>query len=338
MDRSRNEPGDLKPHRTQIYSAVSLPTLTMSTRDKPDTEKAGSLIPGSAEFVAGCLSGLELACPHFPKYRADGDAHHQRYPSRLGFFHASSAETRTSYLDTGKLCIPCLDAAVPDGFNYWSTPTPSRPQDPSSAQPGSNSNNAAPVALSLFRAGTEGFVHTQLRSGSASLAARRSSAPASIFMHGADGAKETWQWLEAQRKPFYMNELHLTEGWSPQAQLAAAGDSQIAEKIGKSFVAVLPGCKRKHKSPEFSSASEPGPQSASNLRKTVESTAKPEVLDSGEGRRRPQAKLDMNAKVGLDSLISCEPFTVADDDSPRHCARRLLHHWTIYPCCLPPML
>lgn len=82
-------------------------------------------VPGSAEYLESQLSGPELSCRHFPKYRAEED---HRYPSRLGFF-SSDPEPKITYLDTKKLCIACLVAAVPDGFNYIppSTPATSAP-------------------------------------------------------------------------------------------------------------------------------------------------------------------------------------------------------------------
>lgn len=66
-----------------------------------------------------------------------------------------------------------------------------------------------------------------------------------------------------------MNQLHLTDGWSPQVQLAVESDSTIAEKNGALFVPLLPAPKRKEKSPKPSLAPKPDPQLTSQ-RKALE--------------------------------------------------------------------
>lgn len=76
--------------------------------------------PGSAELVSTQLNSRGLGCSHFPKYRVNDIQSQHQYPSRLGFFHATSPETRISFLDTGKLCKKCLDFVVLDGLHYWS--------------------------------------------------------------------------------------------------------------------------------------------------------------------------------------------------------------------------
>lgn len=267
-----------------------------STEDSP--------IPGSAEYVVTRLSGVELACPHFPKYRAHDVRHQQRYPSRLAFFHASSAETITSYLDTGKLCIQCLDETVPDGFNYWSTPTPSRPPgDTGTITTENTSENAGALPLSLFRAGTEDFHHSQARSESTSVSGHHMTAPVSIRVPGGDGAKEVWRWLKTKSKPFYVNQLHLTEGWSPQAQLAADWDSTIAEKIGTPFVTALPRIKRKERNAIPSSSPKPDPKLTST-RKAQESRTKKEVSDTREEGRELKKMVHNDEKVGSSLLFS----------------------------------
>jgi hypothetical protein len=259
---------------------------------------ANSPIPGSAEYVVTQLSGVELACPHFPKYRAHDAQHQQRYPSRLAFFHASSTETRTSYLDTGKLCIQCLDETVPDGFNYWSTPTPSRPQgDTGTITTENTSKNADALPLSLFRAGAEDFHHNQARPVSTSVSGHRMTAPVPICVPGGDGAKEVWRWLETKSKPFYVNQLHLTEGWSPQAQLAAEWDSTIAKKTGTPFVTALPRIKRKERNAMPSSAPKPDPKLAST-RKAQESRTKKEVSDRREEEQELNTMVHRDEKVG----------------------------------------
>jgi len=48
-------------------------------------------------------------------------------------------------------------------------------------------------------------------------------------------AKEAWLWLEAQGKPFYIDQLHLTKGWSPLAEKNAAVDAGVAAESGIAY-------------------------------------------------------------------------------------------------------
>jgi hypothetical protein len=217
----------------------------------------------------------------------DGSQHQQRYPSRLGFFHSSSTETRTSYIDTAKLCIQCLDAAVPDGFSYWPTPTLTGRVD------GADSKTADALVLSLFRAGTEGFSRIPLLPDGRLAPNHTPVAPVSISVPGVDGVKGPWLWLTAQRKPFYINQLHLATGWSPQAQLAAERDCMIAGKLGARYVPVLPESGRKQPKSSRSSALIPGLESALP-QKIQESNATRDALEPCDGRKSLQGKADVS--------------------------------------------
>jgi hypothetical protein len=211
------------------------------------TEGGLAEIPGSAEYVAARLTGRELACPHLPKYRVGDARHQQRYPSRLGFFHASSIETRISFLDTSKLCPQCLAAVVPDGFTYWSTSVPLSNTSPNRVA--SSSDSSYPL---LFQAGTEEFHHNQLRPDSTSVPSSLRTAPLTIGLPCVDGAKEAWQWLQAERKPFYIDQLHLTKGWSPLAEIAAEMDSIICRAVGTPFQTTSLGTEKKKDSEKVS--------------------------------------------------------------------------------------
>lgn len=126
-------------------------------------------------------------------------------------------------------------------------------------------------------------------------------------MQGADGAKEAWQWLETQRKPFYVNALHLTEGWSPQAQLAAERDATIAGKTGVPLATELLRFKEKKRNSKPSSALEPGPQLIPE-RKTLKAKSKKEVPDSKEAGKlvELQTKLGVNGKARRSSSSSLQ--------------------------------
>lgn len=59
--------------------------------------------------------------------------------------------------------------------------------------------------------------------------------PVTIPIPLVTGGKEAWQWLEAQGKPFYIDQLHLTKEWSPMAEKNAALDAKVAAESGTAF-------------------------------------------------------------------------------------------------------
>lgn len=75
------------------------------------------------------------------------------------------------------------------------------------------------------------------------------------------GAKEAWQWLQEQRKPFYIDQLHLTRGWTPVAEKRAMGDSMIAEKTGTAFVPALQKAEPMAQKPSSSTVKAASPES-----------------------------------------------------------------------------
>ncbi|KAI1735935.1 hypothetical protein F4680DRAFT_433575 [Xylaria scruposa] len=192
---------------------------------------------GSAEYTATYLTTRVLGCSHPVKYHADGTQEHSKYPSRLGFFHVTSQEPRISFLDTRKLCNACLDAVVPDGFHFWSAysiingtnATESRAPEPRWLDMASSSDNYPP----LVQAGTEGFPHVSLLSGP--IPPHLISPPVVLSIPKVTGAKATWEWLQTKKKPFYIDQLHLTKGWSLIVERRAKIDSMIAEQSGTAY-------------------------------------------------------------------------------------------------------
>jgi hypothetical protein len=200
--------------------------------------------PGSAEHLFSKLTGRGLACQHFPKYRTDDND--PPYPSRLGFFHSTSPNI--SYLDTSKLCVKCCASVVPDGYNVWSVfattylkGTPGTQAAPS--PPRWLDISPLPEAYPLaFQAGTERFADAPAntrskfaRDTAPAIAKHIASEPVKIPIPLATNAKEAWRWLQEQQKPFYMDQLHLTQRWSPLAEKRAEIDAAISSKTGVAF-------------------------------------------------------------------------------------------------------
>lgn len=179
-----------------------------------------SLSPGTAEYLATKLSSRAHACPHFPKIRAgDGGS---PIPSRLGFFYKT--DCNISFIDTSKLCRRCYAEIAPEGYNAWFTLSRvskvGELRDPSVAQlqdtmPTENLVDIPPSSEfypPLFQAGTEGFTSV----------VNSTAESVSIPVPQVPEAKEAWEWLKAQGKPFYIDRLHHTKGWKPMAVRSAA--------------------------------------------------------------------------------------------------------------------
>ncbi|KAH8195583.1 hypothetical protein TruAng_010239 [Truncatella angustata] len=215
------------------------------------------LIPGSAEWTATYLKGRGLSCLHFPKYRTYNAKFLCPYPSRLGFFHTLGPEPGISFLDTGKLCNNCLDLVVPNGFNYWSvcprSRSPPKIKDGDSkdteqshlehsvvSSPTARWLDIIPSAVSypqLFQAGTEGFSDATIRFSNT--ASQVTALPVTLSIPLVDKSQEAWKWLQSERKPFYIDQLHLTKGWTPFAEKSAEIDSAIAVRVGTAFSPAL---------------------------------------------------------------------------------------------------
>ncbi|CAI0642630.1 unnamed protein product [Colletotrichum noveboracense] len=188
---------------------------------------------GSAEHVFNCLrGGRGLACPHFPKYTAGTLTVHREYPSRVGFFHASSPKGFISYLETAKFCPNCLDQVVPNGYTYWTM----IPNGDGRAIEGRWLDTAVSLQMypRLYQSGTERFNQTTLRPQS--VPDNLITQPKELPIPQIAEAHDAWRWMQSQRKPFYIDALHLTNGWTPYAELSAQEDSRIVRRSGHSFV------------------------------------------------------------------------------------------------------
>ncbi|OTA55626.1 hypothetical protein K449DRAFT_468791 [Hypoxylon sp. EC38] len=188
--------------------------------------------PGSAEWVSIHLTSRGLSCSHFPKYNAGDFGSARPYPSRLGFFHATSVDTKLGFLDTNKLCFECLSVVVPaNGFHYWSLfLTLEGTSVPKTRWLSTESSADNYPELSQIGSGVSSQL--PLRPG------RVESRPIAIPIPEIDGAKEAWRWIQDERKPFYIDHLHLARGWTPFAEKAAERDSAIvkASTLGSPFI------------------------------------------------------------------------------------------------------
>jgi hypothetical protein len=218
------------------------PDPTSTKTDLPRTSDflsftEASAIRGSAEYLATKLTGRAHTCPHFPKYRVEDE--NSPFPSRLGFFHKTDANF--SYLNTSKLCAFCCADVLPEGYNAWSM-FATNSHDPQNDLPDRRwlemptSGEFYPPA---FQAGTEDFAGGPAKklsnSAPITMATLIASEPARISIPRVAGAMEAWEWLEAQAKPFYIDQLHLTKGWSPLAEKNAAIDAAISSETATTF-------------------------------------------------------------------------------------------------------
>ncbi|KIX08978.1 uncharacterized protein Z518_00056 [Rhinocladiella mackenziei CBS 650.93] len=176
--------------------------------------------PGTAEYLSTLLTGPDHTCPHANKEKTRGT------PKRLGFFRATDGST--TYLDTDKVCQSCYDAAVPEGFNVWSTAyNPStRPMTPKSQarfnnEGGDKLNNWAALNVPdfyppMWQAGTEDDFD---------------SVPVTDkHMPTNAEVKELWRALVTAGQPFYIDQLHLSEPWNPRAPDQKAEDARVSRE------------------------------------------------------------------------------------------------------------
>ncbi|RFN45447.1 xurface protein [Fusarium flagelliforme] len=177
----------------------------------------GSVVPGSAEFMFTVLQGRGLGCGHFPRYSTkDTKQPDVQFPSRLGFFQHTESETRISILDTEKLCLSCLRQVVPNGYNFWSVLSSGQGDDLGST------HSQAPSLLGNYppfvQAGTEKFPE-----------------PVILPIPDVPHAKDAWEWLKNEQKPFFFDHLHLTKRLTVSVKRAAERDFHIASAHGISF-------------------------------------------------------------------------------------------------------
>lgn len=181
-----------------------------------------SLTADSGKASLGAASQtpeLRTSCQHSEKYEisTNGEPVSQfPYPSRLGFLHSAVSGVSIRYVDLNKkLCRACCDAVVPGGKYYaWSILA------------GTAAGDVSAVLAKLTP--SDAFYPPILQAGSESEAVVHP-------IPDVPGAKEVWQWLEAQGKPFYIDQLHLPvgRGITPLARKRVAKDSAVALRYGQ---------------------------------------------------------------------------------------------------------
>uniref|UniRef100_A0A8H7KEK9 Uncharacterized protein n=1 Tax=Bionectria ochroleuca TaxID=29856 RepID=A0A8H7KEK9_BIOOC len=190
---------------------------------------AGGAAPGSAEFVALKLGPRALGCNHFPKYRPSLEGSGQKYPAVLGFFHQSQtshSQACVSILETCRFCVNCLSQATPDGYVFWSIIAEACSPDASTRK---KENWLAGPASSakfppFFRAGAERFSGLS----PAAISSTPEAQPSTVAIPKLPGAEQAWEWIDRQRRPFYIDQLHLAKRpWSHHMEKAAELDVTI---------------------------------------------------------------------------------------------------------------
>lgn len=230
-------------------SEVSKSSPAMASATVAPTETtSGSPVAGSAEFLSRHLKPPGHACGHFPKYRIMTNQAHHDYPSRLGFFYDSKTEPVVVYLDTWKLCKDCLDLVVPKGYNYWSILSAHNTVD--KGKPSSATNHESGYAErkpKLLDTPSSASQYPQFVQARAEQLPRNDSTvragvnhnpavPITLSIPQLAGTSKAWQWLSSQRKPFYIDQLHMIKGWTSLAEATAARDFLIVEKTGVPFI------------------------------------------------------------------------------------------------------
>ncbi|KAI0890816.1 hypothetical protein F4806DRAFT_485141 [Annulohypoxylon nitens] len=205
------------------------------------TNAPGNALPGSAEWLSTHLTGLGFGCKHLQKYSIRNEQIDSVFPSRLGFFYnAAENNARISFLDTKKLCNNCLALVVPEGYNCWLTSKcPSTgPQSNSLCLPPPSASPSLESFPLFFQAGTERLFDVHGMPRVAVKLCLQATAPVAVPMPQLPGLKEAWGWIQCQRKPFYIDQLHLTKGWNNLAQRAAERDCIIVQKHGLAYTPV----------------------------------------------------------------------------------------------------
>ncbi|KAF4950038.1 hypothetical protein FGADI_8484 [Fusarium gaditjirri] len=174
------------------------------------------IIQGSAEHVSSLLPRYGLGCPHY-LVCSSGASQTQWYPKRLGFFSSHNPDLIIFYLDTKNICSDCLKIFAPSGFNFWSLlPDPS----------GGIGKLGNPPRKWLSPSGqAEQFINLLKIGGGV-------SDPAIVPLPSSPAAMAAWEWIKSQKKPFYIDQLHLAPRWSPINERNALADSAIAWQYG----------------------------------------------------------------------------------------------------------
>ena len=223
----------------------------------------------------------------FPKYRVrlatGGDLSPEcPYPSHLGFFFNNDLIDAILCLDLSKLCRKCCDTLIPGGqYNVWSILASVVPKV-----------NAASLESLLKSA--EFYPRILIAGPESNSSAVVLSIPE--FSH----AKEAWQWIQSEGKPFYIDQLHLTQPVIPSVKRKALIDSVVAMSWGNPFVYTP----RPKSSREVSQ-----PLSHPKLKKAVKAAA-----TSGEATEEPGGS--NIARIPKTATRERTPKTLLSIDSP----------------------
>jgi hypothetical protein len=246
-----NNPGDKYPDvPPPPYTPQSDPVVLEEESAIPSYHLA-SKTPGTAEYLALKLTGPGHSCRHFPKMFTLANG--VKVPTVLGFFHASSAESMdVSYVDTRKLCKACYEDAVPEGYSVWTTYASAVPvvlpdvliagKLGEAVKPRLTVNNDklqgwlnpgflptitsdkmekmtlfpsfVYVGTEVFRDNLREFLPSEIiEESNGRKSGHRNVAPSIPIPIGSE-APQAWEWIKAERKPFYIDQLHLVCGWN----------------------------------------------------------------------------------------------------------------------------
>ncbi|KAF4494160.1 Xurface [Fusarium agapanthi] len=170
------------------------------------------IVQGSAEHVSSLLSGYGLGCPHY-LVCSSGVSQAQHYPKRLGFFSSHNPDLIIFYVDTKNICSDCLKLFVPSGFNFWSS------------LPDPNGGDSPPRKWLFPNGQAEHFINLRKIGGGA-------CDPAIVPLPSSPVATTAWEWIKSQKKPFYIDQLHLAPRWSPVNERNASADSATGWQYG----------------------------------------------------------------------------------------------------------
>jgi hypothetical protein len=187
--------------------------------------------PGTAEFLSTLLTARGNKCPHFPKLRPGRKSN---VPHRVGFFHATDGNI--TCLETNRVCQNCYSIAVPSGFNVWST---NYPYSRLEGLPSRRIEDGTKVGPKLYNyyprmieAGTEGFEDNP-------------QAEVKLYpqtpMPASAEADEAFRWLQESGKPFYIDQLHLSKPWDPNAVDKEAQSRRVAEENAVAYLNAAQG-------------------------------------------------------------------------------------------------
>ena len=88
----------------------------------------------------------------------------------------------------------------------------------------------------LFTESLRGFLPSEIVEDAQGRKVGKRNIADRVRMPAREEASKAWKWLQEQRKPFYIGQLHLIRGWSALAEWKAERDAKIAVVEGLQFV------------------------------------------------------------------------------------------------------